>query len=36
MQTMYYIGPDIHMRTISYRVREASGAIHAEGRPKSW
>jgi transposase len=32
MQTMYYIGLDVHKRTISYCVKEASGAIHAEGR----
>ncbi len=31
MQTMYYIGLDFHKRTISYRVKDGSGAIHAEG-----
>jgi transposase len=31
MQTMYYIGLDVHKRTISYCVKDASGAIHAEG-----
>ncbi|MGC1451732.1 MAG: hypothetical protein WA830_17005 [Candidatus Sulfotelmatobacter sp.] len=28
---MYYIGLDIHKRTISYCVRDSSGAMHAEG-----
>jgi hypothetical protein len=27
MQTMYYIGLDVHKRTISYCVKDASGAI---------
>src|SRR6202521_2630427 len=31
MQTMYYIGLDVHKRTISYCVKDGSGAIHAEG-----
>src|SRR5229473_4296717 len=31
MQTMYYIGLDVHKRTISYCVKDSSGAIHAEG-----
>src|SRR6202171_5819640 len=31
MQTMYYIGLDVHKRTISYCVKNGSGAIHAEG-----
>src|SRR5437899_11999132 len=31
MQNMYYIGLDVHKRTISYCVKDASGAIHAEG-----
>jgi transposase len=31
MQTMYYIGLDVHKRTISYRVKDGSGTIHAEG-----
>jgi transposase len=30
MQTMYYIGLDVHKRTISYCVKDISGAIHAE------
>jgi transposase len=31
MQTMYYIGLDVHKQTISYCVKDRSGAIHAEG-----
>ena len=31
METMYYIGLDVHKRTISYCVKDASGKIHAEG-----
>jgi transposase len=31
MQTMYYIGPDVHKRTISYCVKDVSGRVHAEG-----
>jgi hypothetical protein len=31
MQTMYYIGLDVHKRTISYGVKDGSGTIHAEG-----
>jgi transposase len=31
MQPMYYIGLDVHKRTISYCVKNGSGAIHAEG-----
>jgi hypothetical protein len=31
MQTMYYIGLDVHERTISYCVKDGSGTIHAEG-----
>jgi len=31
MQTMYYIGLDVHKRTISYCVKDGSGQIHAEG-----
>ena len=31
MQTMYYIGLDVHKRTISYCVKDGSGMIHAEG-----
>src|SRR5258708_25109502 len=31
MQTMYYIGLDVHKRTISYCVKDASGRVYAEG-----
>jgi transposase len=31
MQTMYYIGLDVHKRTISYCVKDGSGTMHAEG-----
>ena len=31
MQPMYYIGLDVHKRTISYCVKDGSGKIHAEG-----
>jgi transposase len=31
MQPMYYIGLDVHKRTISYCVKNGSGAIHSEG-----
>ncbi len=31
METMYYIGLDVHKRTISYCVKNGSGTIHAEG-----
>ena len=31
MQTMYYIGLDVHKRMISYCVKDGSGTIHAEG-----
>ena len=31
MQSMYYIGLDVHKRTISYCVKDGSGHIHAEG-----
>ena len=29
---MYYIGLDVHKKTISYCVKEANGHIHAEGK----
>jgi len=32
MESMYYIGLDVHKKTISYRVKDASGRIHAEGK----
>jgi hypothetical protein len=28
---MYYIGLDVHKKTISYCVKDASGRVHAEG-----
>ena len=31
MESMYYIGLDVHKRTISYCVKDGRGAIHAEG-----
>src|SRR5262250_2909459 len=31
METMHYIGLDVHKRTISYCVKDGSGKIHAEG-----
>jgi transposase len=31
MQSMYYIGLDVHKRIISYCVKDGSGAVHAEG-----
>jgi transposase len=31
MQSMYYIGLDVHKKKISYCVKDASGQIHAEG-----
>jgi len=31
MQPMYYIGLDVHKRTVSYCVKDVSGTIHAEG-----
>ena len=31
MQPMYYIGLDVHKRTISFCVKDGSGAIHSEG-----
>ena len=32
VRTMYYIGLDIHRRTISYCVKDGGGMIHAEGK----
>jgi transposase len=29
---MYYIGLDVHKKTISYYVKDASGQVHQEGR----
>ena len=31
MPSMYYIGLDVHKKTISYCVKYGSGRIHAEG-----
>src|SRR3989441_7322813 len=31
MQSMYYIGLDVHKKRISYCVKDGSGQIHAEG-----
>ena len=31
MQSMHYIGLDVHKRTISYCVKDASGRIQSEG-----
>src|ERR1700691_2431058 len=31
METMYYIGLDVHKKKISYCVKDASGRIHLEG-----
>src|ERR1700684_3904610 len=31
-ETMYYIGLDVHKRTISYCVKDAAGKIHLEGK----
>jgi len=31
MQSMYYIGLDVHKKTISYCVKDVAGRIHAEG-----
>jgi transposase len=31
MQSMYFIGLDVHKRMISYCVKDGSGTIHAEG-----
>ena len=31
METMYYMGLDVHKRTISYCVKDVSGRVYAEG-----
>jgi transposase len=31
MQSMYYVGLDVHKKTISYCVKDASGHIHLQG-----
>ena len=32
MESMYYIGLDVHKKLISYCVKDASGRIHAQGK----
>jgi transposase len=32
METMYYIGLDVHKKTISFCIKDASGQIHAQGK----
>jgi len=32
MENVYYIGLDVHKKTISYCVKDGSGRIHAEGK----
>jgi len=29
---MYYIGLDVHKKTVSYSVKDASGQVHQEGQ----
>ena len=31
-QTMYFIGLDVHKKTISYCVKDAAGCVHGEGK----
>ena len=31
-ETMYYIGLDVHKRTISFCVKDAAGRVHMEGK----
>jgi hypothetical protein len=31
MESMYYIGLDVHKRKISYCMKDGSGKLHAEG-----
>jgi transposase len=31
MQPMYYIGLDVHKRTVSYCVKDSGGNVYAEG-----
>jgi transposase len=31
-ETMYFIGLDVHKRTISYCVKDAAGRVHEEGK----
>jgi len=32
MESMYYIGLDVHKKMISYCVKDRSGQVHSEGR----
>lgn len=32
MESMYYIGLDVHKKMISYCIKDGSGKIHSEGR----
>jgi hypothetical protein len=32
MESMYYIGLDVHKKTISYCVKDRGGKVHSEGR----
>ena len=34
MESMYYIGLDVHKKMISYCVKNGSGKIHSEGQQK--
>jgi hypothetical protein len=36
MQSMYYIGLDVHKSTISYCVKDGSGTIHAAKNQKGF
>ena len=29
---MYYVGLDVHKKTISYGVKDAAGCVHGEGK----
>jgi hypothetical protein len=32
METMHYIGLDVHKRTISYCVKDSSDKVHSQGK----
>jgi transposase len=34
-QTMYFIGPDVHKKSISFCVKDAAGRVHMEGKVAS-
>ena len=34
-ETMYYIGLDVHKKTISYCVKDAAGCVFSEGKINS-